>query len=237
MTSAAVLAAVVTLSAWPSHLTLAPGTQAIVTVQAATRDRLQVDARVAGYTLDLHGRPQLAGQAAGRPLLTVSPHRVIVAHAGTTLVVSAPPAPRGARAGDHSAAVLITATAPAAHGIPVRMRVGIAVTVRVPGRVVRRLVIRALHVQRRGRHRLVELTLANRGNVIEAIRGTRLTLVLRRRGRVVARLRAGPQLLLPRTNGIVVVRYDGPTRGRVTAQPVLRGAGAPAIARRFPLRL
>ncbi len=237
MTSAAVVAALVTLSAWPSHLSLAPGTHAIVTIESSARARLRVDARVAGYTLDLYGRPQLAGQTAGRPLLTVSPRRVIAVRAGTKLVVSALPAPRGTRTGDHSAVVLLTATAPAARGIPVRMRVGIAVTVRVPGTVVRRLVVHALRVRRVGRRRLVELTLVNRGNVIEAIRGTRLTVVLRRRGRVVARLLVRPQLLLPRTIGIVVVGYGGRVRGRVTAQPVLRGAGAPVIARRFPLRL
>ncbi len=113
------------------------------------------------------------------------------------------------------------------------------VVVRVPGRIVRRLVPLALHVRRAGRVRVLELLVANRGNVAEVFDRSCLSVILRRKGRVLARLRPAPRELLPRTRGIAEIRYAGPLRGRVRAT-VEFSTRAPCIRaprRTFRIRL
>ena len=85
-----------------------------------------------------------------RPGSSVRPRRVTVGRSGAALVVSTRRA-REARAGDHSALVLLTTAAPSAGGVLVRMRIGLVVTVRVPGVLVHRVELRAAHVRRSGR--------------------------------------------------------------------------------------
>jgi hypothetical protein len=216
----------ISLSASPSRVAIRPGASALVRLRTANRRPLNVEAHVAGYALDLRGRPRIAAAA---PLLTIHPRRLTVTPSGAALVVSTRRL-RGARAGDQSALVLLTASAPAAGRVLVRIRIGLVVTVRVPGLVVHRLALRAVHV-RRGR---IELTLANRGNVIEPIDPSHLRLTLLRHGRVVARLRPERRRLLPRSTGLVELRYAGRAGGRVTARLEL---SVPPRVRSFPLRL
>lgn len=216
----------IALSASPSRLAVRPGAIDLVRLRTATRRPLTVEAHVAGYALDLHGRPRIA---AAVPWLTVRPRRLTVRPSGAVLVVSTRRL-RGAGPGDHSALVLLTASAPSAGRVLVRIRIGLVVTVRVPGVVVHRLAVRAVHVRRR----LIELTLANRGNVVEPIDRSHLRLTLLRHGRVVARLRPERRRLLPRAAGLVELRYDGRAYGRVTARLEL---SVPPRIHSFPLRL
>jgi hypothetical protein len=118
-----------------------------------------------------------------------------------------------------------------------RIRIGLVVSVRVPGRLVHRVEVRAVHVSRSGRQRLVEVTLANLGNVIEPIDAARFRLTMLRRGRVVARLRPEPRKLLPQATGLVDLRYSGPVRGRVAARIELGQAGRPPRTHSYWLRL
>jgi hypothetical protein len=141
------------------------------------------------------------------------------------------------RPGDHGALVLLTTSGPAASGVLLHIRIGLVVSMRVPGALLRRLVVRAVHVRRTGRRRLIEVTLANLGNVNEPIDAGRLGLTLLRRGRVVARLRPEPRTLLPRATGFVDLHYSGLVRGRVAARIELRQTGRPPRARSYWLRL
>ena len=100
--------------------------------------------------------------------------------------------------------------------------------------VVHRLALRAVHLRGRVRDRVIELTLGNRGNVIEPIDASHLRLTLLRHGRVVARLTPERRRLLPRSTGLVELRYKGPARGRVTARLEL---SVPPRVHSFPLRL
>jgi hypothetical protein len=130
--------------------------------------------------------------------------------------------------GDHAAVVFLTTHRPSAAGVSVRLRVGVRLLVRVPGRLVRRIAIGRMRVNRR---RLV-VPVANRGNVAVSL-PPRVTATLLRRGRRVARLSArAPSLLLPGGRVSFVFPYAGRLRGMFTAELRLGG-----LVRRYRLRL
>jgi hypothetical protein len=97
------------------------------------------------------------------------------------------------------------------------MRMGIVVVVRAPGTVVRRLELRGLRVVRSKRFRVLELAIANRGNVTESFARAHATVSLERGGRRIAKLGADPREVRPQTNGILQFRYRGEVRGPVIA--------------------
>jgi hypothetical protein len=225
-----------TLSASPTHVALVAGARRAVRVTARGARPLVVQASVAGLGLDLGGRPRIVHPGDATPWISVSPHRLTVDRGGAALVVSSRRA-AGARPGDHSAVVLLTAVAQSAGGVVVRMRIGLVVSVRVAGALVHRLEVRAARVRRSGRARLIELSLANRGNVIESIGPGRLEVTLVRRGRVVAQLRSARREILPRSKGIVDLRYGGSVRGVVVARVELGQPPGRRRVRSFAVRL
>jgi hypothetical protein len=229
----------VSLSVSPAHVTLAAGTRTAVHVEAGARAGMILRTSVAGFTLDLRGRPRIVPSTDAASWLTLTPRRVRVGAIGATVIISSR-RPSAARPGDHSAIVLLTTTAPSAKGMVLRMRIGLVVTVRVKGRLVRNLVVasaRSRHAVRGVRGASIDVALANRGNVIESIDGNRLRVVLLRRGRVVARLRPGRRKVLPRTSALVAMRYRGKLRGAVTARVELTRADGAVARRSFRLRL
>ncbi|TML15102.1 MAG: hypothetical protein E6G33_09100 [Actinobacteria bacterium] len=85
---------------------------------------------------------------------------------------------------------------------------------------------------------MLELLVANRGNVTEILQRERLTMILRRGRRIVARLEPAARELLARTSGLVQARYTGRVRGRITAVVELSyGPGLGTVRRAFHLRL
>ncbi len=220
------------LSAAPAHLSLAGVDRQVVRV-TTQGPRLAVDVSVAAYALDLHGRPRILAKP-GTPWLTVRPRHAIATGDGAVLTVRSKPA-ASLRAGDHQALVLLTASASSKRGLVVRMRIGVVVTLRVPGAVARRVELQALRIRQRARR--LELWLANRGDVDESIGPHQMLVTVLRRGRVLARLRPAAQELLPRSRGVVELRYRGTARGRVTVRvELLRPAGR-LVVRAFVLRL
>jgi hypothetical protein len=109
------------------------------------------------------------------------------------------------------------------------MRLGVRVSVRVPGNIVRRVAVRGLRVRRRGRSRSLDVTVANLGDVIET---SAVTIVLSGRGRV-ERVHAELREVLPHTRAILAARYSGRLRGRVLARVEVDGTAR----RSFRLRL
>jgi len=91
------------------------------------------------------------------------------------------------------------------------MRIGVVVFVRVAGRIVHRLELGAL----KARRHVLELVVANRGNVVEYAR-TRVFLL--RGGHVLARLGSAGRTLLPHTRGIERLQCPARLRGWVTAR-------------------
>jgi hypothetical protein len=224
------------LTASPTHIVLGPGGRQVVRVTASGGGVFDLRAHVAGFSLDLRGRPKIAAAGDAAPWVTVSPRSITVGRAGGSVVVSVREGIRG-RPGDHSALVLLSAVAPSARGVVVRMRIGLVVQVRMPGRLVHRVAILAARVRQAGRLRTLEVTLANRGNVIEAIAAHRLRVALVRRGRVIARYLGVRRELLPKTKALMGFRCGGHARGVVEARIELWRGGVKWVERRFRLRL
>ena len=243
MTAAAVTAAAlafvrprVSLVAAPAHVQLVGA--GAETVQVANRGsaRVVVDITRAGFALDLRGRPRVI-PAPPRRWVRFTPRRLVIAPGGTASLTVAARVPRGASPGDHTALLLVTTRPVPGAGLAVRMRLGVVVVVRVPGRIIHRVVLTAVRVHRRGHGRVLTIALANRGNVTELLPAGRLTVTLWRRGRRVARLVAPARELLPRTRGIAELRYPGPVRGLVVARAELALERAHVLRRSFRLRL
>jgi len=231
----------VALSASPAHVTLAGAARATVRLANEGAAPVVVDVAAAGFALDARGRPLVRSGGAGARLagrwLRLRPARVALAPGQSAAVQLRSAPPRGAGPGDHPALVLATTRPGSAGGLAVRMRLGVTVVVRVPGRIVHRLELRSLRVRRAGRRRVLRLVVSNRGNVVEALPRGALAVVLRARGRLVARLRAPARELLPRSSGVFELRCPRGVRGRLTARVALpRGAHGRA-QRSFRLRL
>jgi hypothetical protein len=218
---------VVALTASPTHLALAGPTQHTIRVANPGATPLVVDASPAGFTLGPRGRPHVAGGASARRAaswLRVRPSRIALAPGGVAeLVLSAVPS-RAAPPGDHAALVLLTTRALPGSALPVRMRVGVTVVVRVPGRIVHRLALRSVRVVAGARGPLFRVVVANRGNVIERLRRGRVEIALRAHGRRVAELRSSPRELLPGTTAILELAYRAGAGGALTAVVSLAGS-------------
>ena len=226
----------VSLVASPSHVALTGSARAPVTVTNSGTDPVVVDVARAGFALDLRGRPRAVSRRSS--WLAVGPRRLTLAPGATaTLTVSAH-VPRRAQPGDHSELVLLTSRPPTRRGLPVRLRLGVVVVVRAPGKVVRRVSAISLRVRRAGKARVLGLLLANRGTVTESVGGPCAVLWLHRRGRILARLRAIERRILPHTRGLVELVYRGRLRGRLQATSPPPMPGCPRVrSPRFLLRL
>jgi hypothetical protein len=228
------------LSVAPAHLAL-PGTgQAELRVTNPGRGAVVVDVGRAGLSLDLRGRPRVGARSASRTAvawLAVRPGRFLLAAGASRRLTVSARVPRRVEPGDHDALVLLTTRPWRAAGVAVRMRVGVVVVVRAPGRVVRSVAVRGVRVRRVGRARTLEVVLANRGNVTEALDATRIRLSVERVG-ARASLRPEPRTLRPRTSGLVQFRYRGRLAGWVTARVTLGiEPGRPARSRAFRVKL
>jgi hypothetical protein len=228
------------LAVTPARVALAGTGKASIRITNPGLGAVVVDVARAGFSLDLRGRPHVvarAGPRAATPWLTVRPGRFVLPAGASRWLIVASRLPRRVEPGDHDALVLLTTRPRRSAGVAVRMRLGVVVVVRAPGRVVRSVAIRGLRVRRAGRARTFELVLANRGNVTETIDTARLRLVVMRKG-ARARVRAEPRELRPRTNGVVQFRYRGRLAGWMTARVQLAlEPGRPIISRTFRVKL
>jgi hypothetical protein len=202
----------------PSRVSLNGSGRAEVAVTNSGTETLTVDVVRAGFALDLRGRPRVARRHPS--WLVVSPRQLSLAPGANASVTVSSRVPARADPGDHSELVLLTSRSPTARGLPVRVRLGVVVVVRAPGKVVHRLAVVRARARRVGRRRVLGLLLANRGNVTETVGGSCALLWLHRRGRIIARLRAPERRILPHTSGLVELSYRGPIRGRVRVRIV-----------------
>jgi len=224
------------LSASPARVALVGAARQNIRVRNAGAEPVVVVAGRAGYAIDLLGRPRLSSEAPA-PWLRLTPTRVTVPAGGTvTLTVASLPAP-GTSPGDHYALALLTSRSRGGSGVAVRTRIGIVVSLRMRGRVVHRLALRSLRAHGSGRTRVLTLTVANRGNIAERFRGSRIS--LHRGSRLLTRLWPQARELLPRTARVARVRCPARLHGWVTAvvELLLIEPNRPTITRRFRLRL
>jgi hypothetical protein len=217
------IAALLAIAAAPQRVALTPGASANVTVTNAGAQAVIVDAASAGYALDLTGRPRF-----GRPAglwFRVRPSTVRLRPGGqATLQVTALPSPR-ARPGDHAAALMLASRPLLERTVKVRVRVGVVVVVRTPGRLVRRLSLGGVGAVR-GRPRLLRLVLVNRGNVDQWIGGRQVTVRLLRGRRAVGVLHPASRRLLARTHGAFDLRLPWPRRPGLQAVVTVARPGA-----------
>jgi hypothetical protein len=228
------------LTAAPAHVSLDGTGSASVRISNPGNAPVSVDLARAGFALDLRGAPRIVAHGARRAAtswLTLWPARFVLLAGATRAVALSARVPPGAEPGDHDALVLVTTRPVRRAAVALRMRIGVVVVVRAPGRVVRRLTIGRLQAHRSHGHRALELTIVNRGNVTETLSRGRLRLVLRR-GRRQTALFFEPRDLRPGTRGVAQIRYRVPLHGWVTARVRLRGvSGDAAVTRAYRVRL
>ena len=221
MTGAAVAAAVtlaaarpqLSLVAEPARVQLDGSGTAAVRVRNGGSASVVLDVQRAGFALDLRGQPRIVARARAA-WLSVWPRRVLIAAGDAASLTVRARVPRGARPGDHASLVLLTTRSLSRAAVAVRMRLGVVVVVRVPGRIVHRL--RVLAVRSRGR--TVTVRLANHGNVAEAFSGPRALMTLWRGGHIVGRVAARARELLPGAAGVLEFHYRGRLHGPVLAR-------------------
>jgi hypothetical protein len=194
----------VALAVSPARLALAAGETRELRIANRGGTAAVVTVTTAGYTHALRGRIVILPRSSAA---TVLPRHVVVpARGSVSLTVRGQPGTPG----DHPSLVLL-ATQRSAGDIAVRVRVGVLVLVRSPGRVLHRVALERLETAG-GRLRL---WLRNRGNVAEPLRihvvvagrVLRDSLQLLPRSRALAELRAG---LVHGTAPVSIrVRYGG----------------------------
>jgi hypothetical protein len=232
----------VSLVASPAHVTLSGQERQTIRVMNTGRDAVVVDLNRAGFALDLRGRPRVVPGRTGAGVATwlvFRPRTLRIPPGGEVSLTVLAKLPRLAEPGDHSGLLLVTTRPNPAARLAVRMRIGVVVSVRAPGRIVHRLRPVGLRVRRVGRARLLDLTVANMGNVTESLAPRCLAVTLHRVGRRLATLRPAKRDLLPRSRGILELRYRGPARGPVVArvQPSGRAPCGSGLRRAFRIRL
>ena len=228
------------LTASPARVVLTGATRAAVRVTNAGTKRIVVDVSRAGFALTLRGRPRIVRRGARSSAfwLKLRPKRLMLpARTTASLLVSATVPPK-AKPGDHDALVLLTTRPYAVARVAVRVRLGVIVVVRAPGKVVRRLELRRLRAARHGRRRSIELRVANRGDVTEELARVHVTITRARTGRRLAALVAAQRDLRPHTQGILEFRLRRRLHGAVSARVVIPAApGRAAIRRTYTMRL
>ncbi len=230
----------VALMAAPARVVLAGSKRAAVRVANSGTRRVVVDVSRAGFALTLRGRPRIVrpGARSASSWLKLQPTRLALpARTSATLLVSAR-VPRNAEPGDHDALVLLTSRPSAGARVAVRVRLGVFVVVRAPGTVVRRLVVRGLWIARRGRRRLLELRVANRGNVTETLARVHVTVSRLRTGRRLVTLGTARRDVRPYSQAILEFRLRRRMRGAVTVRVLIPAArGRRAIHRTYAIHL
>jgi hypothetical protein len=171
--------------------------------------------------------------------LQISPERLLLGPGRSAALTLRAKAGPGAEPGDHRVLVLL-ATRPQ-HGsrVAFRLRLGVRVSVRMPGRVIHRLALGGVRVHRARGVRFIFVPVVNRGNVTVQLRRHVTGSLLRRGGRV-ARLQLAtrPASLAPAARTLLALRYAGRVRGPVVAVVQIRiGPGVRPVERRYRLRL
>ncbi len=229
------------LTAAPAHVALAGAARAEVNVTNPGLSAVVVDVVRAGFSLDLRGRPRVVpgeGARAAASWLTVVPRRFVLGPGTTRSLAVTSRLPRHVEPGDHDALVLLSTRPLRDGGVAVRMRIGVVVVVRAPGPIVRRLVVRDLRVLRARGVRVLELRLANRGNVTESLALGAVRVALRRRSLDLGLRPTGRRMIRPRTEGVVQIACPRFLRGWLTATAQIASEpGRPAARRTFRVRL
>ena len=211
MIAAASGVAAAALSVTPERLRLTGSAARTIAITNTGDSPTVVVARPAGLALDGRGMPTLAGRPQpAASWIHARPSRVAIAPGARAVISVSSTAPSTASHGDHPVLVLLTTQPRPGAGVAIRVRIGVVVFVRVPGKIVHRLAISAV-AARRG---TLTVAVANRGNVAERVRAR---VVLRRTGRTLARLGPIERTLLPHARARLEFGYRRRLHGVLTA--------------------
>jgi hypothetical protein len=219
----------VALSVSPAKLALtAPGSRSI-NLRNDGAERVVVDV----------ARRAVGRQTASQAWFKIVPARLILRSGERAILTLRVRPPRRAEPGEHHVLVLLTTRPLRGSRVTLRVRLGIRVRMRVPGRVVRHLALGGLRVHRAARGaRLMFVSVANHGNVTVQLRGHVTASLFRRRQRVARLNPAGRRALAPGARTLLALRYAGRVRGPVTAVVQVRlGHGVRVVERRYRIRL
>lgn len=218
-----------TVSARSLALTVSPARAVLRAPASRTLELSNLGTEPIGVEL---GWRTLGRHTAVNRWLTIAPSRLVLR--GSTRSAVTVRATAGASPGDHDVLVLVTGRPLDGSRVAVRLRLGVRLRIRAPGRLVRRIAVEGLHARRGKGKRALLVSVANRGNVTEQLRG-RLTVTLLDANRLISRLRFGrARELYPGTRAVVALPYAGRAHGLVTALVNVRGNPG---ARRYRLRL
>jgi len=171
--------------------------------------------------------------------LQISPEHLLLGPGRNAVLTLRAKAGRDVEPGDHHVLVLLRTRPQHGSRVALRLRLGVRVSVRMPGRVIRRLALGGVRVHRRRGLRFILVPVVNRGNVTVQLRG-HVTASLFRHGDRAARLQlaARPASLAPAARTLLALRYAGRVRGSVIAVVQIRmGPGVRLVERRYRLRL
>lgn len=222
--------AAIALTVSPARVDLTAGGTQVVRVTNAGSTPAVLDVTRAGFALTVRGQPRIVKRKAA--WLSFSPRRLVVgARSSATFTVKA----RSLRLspGDHPGLLLLTQHPVVRDSLAVRTRIGVVVSLRVPGRVVHRLVISGVRVA----GRVVRVSLANRGNVTELLSRSQVTVTLWRGRKFLARFHATNRELLPGANGLIRFRYTGRIHPLTARVEILPAGGRKPLRRAFIARL
>jgi hypothetical protein len=220
----------VALSATPTIVTLLGTSTSQIHVVNPSHRAITVAVATGNYAIASNGRvqidPKVAPNRTAKAWLSITPATLKLGPngEGNVTVVSHPP--KKAEPGDHHALVLLTARAAESGQVAIRTRIGVGVLVRMPGSIVRKLAIPSLRVKAAGKAKLLNLAVANLGNVNERLAPGKLTIQLSRAGKSLTVLRTRPVDLLPASRQTVSVPYRGKVHG--TLRAVVRVRPTPA---------
>ena len=218
----------VALSVSPARVALAAPGSRTIKVRNDGAERVVVDV----------ARRTLGRQTAAKTWLQIVPRRLVLRSRESATLTLRVKAPQRAEPGDHPVLVLLTTRAVRGSRVNVQLRLGVRITMVVPGRIVRHLTLGGLRVRRRRDVRLLFVSVANRGNVTVQLRG-RVTALLVRDGQQVARLSPlARRALLPGARAVLTLRYSGRLGGLLAAVVRIRlGPGVRAVERRYRIHL
>jgi hypothetical protein len=218
----------VALSASPAKLALTAPSSSRINVRNDGAERVVVEV----------ARRAVGRQTALQTWLQIAPARLFLRSGGSAILTLRVRPPRRAEPGDHHVLVFLTTRPLRGSRVTLRVRLGVRVRVRVPGRIVRHLALGGLRVQRARGARFMFVSVANHGNVTVQLRGHVTASLFRRRQRVARLNPAGRRALAPGARTLLALRYTGRVRGPVTAVVRVRlGPGARVVERRYRIRL
>ena len=214
------------ISVTPAQIALAPPGTSRITVRNDGAEQVVVDVM----------RRSVEPSTTASAWLEVAPARLALRPGASAPLTVRVRRPDRAEPGAHQALVVLTTRALRSGHVNVRMRLGVRIRMRVPGRVVRHIAFGSLRVHRARNVWRMRVSIANRGNVTVWL-GKRVRASLVRRGREVARLTAvARRALRPGARTLLTLRYGGRARGSLTAIVRIR-LDVAVFERRYRLRL